>query len=134
MGDGSDKIQGVKGLGPKKLPKMFPELMGDQRINLDDIFEICEAKYKDHDIYARIILEFDRIKDNYKVMDLGNPMLDEAEKTYILEYMKEAPFKLDIPSFVKMYHEDGLGNILKDIEFWLRNNWAVLDRYNKAKK
>ena len=30
-------------------------------------------------------------------------------------------------------NEDGLGNILKDIEFWLRNNWIILDRYNKAK-
>lgn len=132
-GDGSDKIPGVKGLGPKKLPKMFPELFGDEKITLDKIFSICEAKHKEHLIYSRIIFDFENIERNKKVMDLENPMLDEAEKAYILEYMKAAPFKLDIPLFVKMYHEDGLGNILKDIEFWLRNNWTILDRYNKAK-
>jgi len=31
-GDGSDKIPGVKGLGPKKLPKMFPEFFHHQTI------------------------------------------------------------------------------------------------------
>ena len=134
MGDGSDKIPGVKGLGPKKLPKMFPQLFEDNICTLDDIFNTAKDNYEKHEIYCRVIMDYEKLKDNKKVMDLGNPMLDEAEKTYILEYMKEAPFKLDIPSFVKMYHEDGLGNILKDIEFWLRNNWAVLDRYNKAKK
>lgn len=133
MGDGSDKIQGVKGLGPKKLPKMFPELMGDQRINLDDIFEICEAKYKDHDIYARIILEFDRIKDNYKVMDLGNPILDSQEKEFILNSLKNSSFNLKVADFIMLYNEDGLGNILKNVEFWLRDNWTIIDRYNKAK-
>lgn len=134
MGDNSDKIPGIKGLGPKKLIKMFPQLFKDNLCTLDNIFDISKDNYEKHDVYCRVIMDYEKLKDNKKVMDLGNPMLDEAEKTYILEYMKEAPFKLDIPSFVKMYHEDGLGNILKDIEFWLRNNWAVLDRYNKAKK
>lgn len=133
LGDGSDKIQGIKGLGPKKLQKMFPELYKDEKIELDDIFKICEAKYKEHDIYARIILEFSRVKDNYKVMNLGNPILDSNEKDLIINYTKEPAYKLNIPTFIKLYNEDGLGNILKNIEFWLRDNWSIIDRYNKSK-
>jgi DNA polymerase-1 len=133
MGDGSDKIAGVKGLGAKKLPKMFPELFGDQSINLEDIFEICEAKYDKHIIYSRIIFNFDKLKNNQKIMNLGNPMLDDLEKEHILNFIKKSPYKLDIVSFVKMYHEDGLGNVLKNVDFWIRDNWTTIDRYNKAK-
>ena len=67
-------------------------------------------------------------------MDLGNPILDFQEKELILEHIKESAFKLDIPIFIKLYNQDGLGNVLKNIEFWLRDNWNIIDRYNKAKQ
>lgn len=134
MGDGSDKIPGVKGLGDKKLPKMFPELLGEQKITMDDLFEICEAKHKEHVIYSRIIFDFDKFINNHKVMDLGNPMLDDLEKEFILDTVKQAPYKLNMAEFIKLYHQDGLGNILKNVEYWLRENWDKIDRYNRAKQ
>ena len=133
MGDGSDKIAGIKGLGPKKLPKMFPELFTDDKITLNDIFEISKLKYEQHDIYCQIIINYEKLKDSYKVMNLGNPILDDQEKEFILDIAKSLAFKLDIPTFIKLYNQDGLGNILKNVEYWLRDNWNIIDRYNKAK-
>lgn len=133
MGDGSDKIPGIKGLGPKKLPKMFPQLFEDKSCTLDDIFDIAKENYEKHDVYCRIIMDFEKLKDSRKVMDLENPILDSKEKDFILNSIKEPAFKLDIPTFIKLYNQDGLGNILKNIEFWLRDNWSVIDRHNKAK-
>ena len=133
MGDGSDKIPGVKGLGPKKLPKMFPELLGNQTITLDDIFEICEAKYNQHVIYSRIIFEFDKLQNSNKIMDLSNPMLGDQEKDFILQCIKDSAYSLDIVTFLKLYNQDGLGNVLKNVDFWIRDNWMIIDRYNKAK-
>jgi len=133
MGDGSDKIPGVKGLGPKKLPKMFPELLGNQIITLDDIFEICEAKYNQHVIYSRIIFEFDKLQNSNKIMDLSNPMLGDQEKDFILQCIKDSAYSLDIVTFLKLYNQDGLGNVLKNVDFWIRDNWMTIDRYNKAK-
>jgi len=133
MGDGSDKIPGVKGLGPKKLPKMFPELFKDNLCTLDDIFEIAKDNYEKHDIYCRIIMDYEKLKDNKKVMDLGNPILDSKEKDFILDSLKSSSFKLNIAEFITLYNQDGLGNVLKNVEFWLRDNWNIIDRYNKAK-
>jgi len=133
LGDNSDKIEGVRGLGEKKLSKLFPELAGDEKLTLDDLYKICEQKHKEHVIYSKIIFDFDTLKKNYKVMNLSNPMLDDKEKECILNYVKESAYKLDIPTFIKLYTEDGLGNILKNVEFWLRDNWSIIDRYNKAK-
>ena len=45
LGDNSDKVPGVKGLGPKKLAKLFPEL-GEKPITLDDIFDISARSLK----------------------------------------------------------------------------------------
>ena len=112
---------------------MFPELFGDGEVTLDTLFDISEAKYKEHDIYSRIILNFEDIKRNYKVMDLGNPMLDDLEKEFILDIIKKPPFKLNMAEFIRLYNQDGLGNILKNVEYWLRDNWNIVDRYNKAK-
>jgi 5'-3' exonuclease len=133
MGDNSDKIPGIKGLGPKKLPKMFPQLFEDKACTLDDIFNIAKDNYEKHDVYCRIIMDYEKLKDSKKVMDLGNPILDSKEKDIILNYVKEPAFKLNIPTFITLYNEDGLGNILKNVEFWLRDNWTIIDRYNKAK-
>ena len=43
LGDNSDKIKGVKGLGQKGLLKKFPELI-EKDINWDDILNICKNK------------------------------------------------------------------------------------------
>jgi 5'-3' exonuclease len=134
MGDDSDKIPGVKGLGDKKLKKLFPELFGDQVITLEDIFNICESKYDQHVIYSRVIFDFDQLQKNQKVMNLGNPMLDDQEKFYILNYIKESSYQLNIAEFLSLYHEDGLGNILKNVEYWVRDTWDIIDRYNKSYK
>jgi len=133
MGDGSDKIKGIQGLGAKKLPKLFPELFEDKKITLDDLFKICEGKYDKHIIYSRIVFNSDDVKRNYKVMNLENPMLDDQEKLYILNCINSSPYKLNIVDFIKMYHEDGLSNVLKNIDYWLKDNWTILDRYNKTK-
>jgi len=133
MGDNSDKIPGVKGLGEKKLNKMFPELSNQQHITLEDIYEICESKYDKHIIYSRVILDFKSIKNNQRIMDLGNPILDENEKNQIKNIINEHAYKLDVYSFSKMYNQDGIGNVIKNVDFWLRDNFQIIDRYNKAK-
>ena len=39
------------------------ELLGDQKISLEDIHEICESKYDKHVIYSRVIFDFKTLKD-----------------------------------------------------------------------
>ena len=79
-------------------------------------------------------MDYQKLKDNKKVMDLSNPILDDKEKEFILDIVKSLAFKLNIPKFIELYNQDGLGNILKNIEYWLRDNWSIIDRYNKAKQ
>jgi len=134
MGDDSDKVGGVKGLGQKKLEKYFPELLGNEKLSMDHIYDICASRYKEHIIYCRALENFDNLRKANKIMDLSNPMMDESEKEFILEQIASPSYNLDIPTFTKLYNQDGLGNVLKNIDYWLRDNWVTIDRYNKTKK
>jgi DNA polymerase-1 len=130
LGDKSDQISGIKGLGEKGIFKKFPELQ-NQILTLEDIFDICENKYKEHVIYSRVILEQDNISKNYLIMNLSNPLLDDKEKQEIQDVIKSDTPKLNADVFLKMYTEDGLEKVFKDISWWLRNNFTTLNSFSK---
>ena len=125
MGDNSDKIRGVKGLGEKKLHKLFPEL-SKWEVSWQDILDICEKKFKEHVIYARIIQEVNELEKNYKIMDLSNPMMDKNDKTYIDGFVesKDLPYIPEV--FTSLYNEDELGGMIRNLDFWLRENFIKL--------
>ncbi len=125
LGDSSDKIKGVKGLGEKGLLKKFPEL-SERELTFDDIFEICEKKFKDHVVYARIIQGVDDLEKNYKVMDLSNPMMDENEKNYLDEVAKSKELNYIPEQFISLYNEDQLGGMIRNLDYWLKENFERL--------
>jgi len=120
MGDNSDKVKGVKGLGEKKLYKLFPEL-SEKDMSLDDIYNICEGKFKENVIYARIIQHIDDLEKNYKIMDLSNPMLDENDKKYLTQVVKTNEYNYLPDQFVAFYNEDKLGGMIRNVEFWVKD-------------
>ena len=125
MGDNSDKVRGVKGLGEKKLFKLFPELT-KWEVSWKDILDICEKKFKDHIIYARIIQEVDQLEKNYKIMDLSNPMMDKNEKEYLDGFVNNKELKYNPKLFTNLYNEDELGGMIRNLDFWLRENFIKL--------
>jgi len=120
MGDNSDKVKGVKGLGEKKLYKLFPEL-SEKDMTLDDIYKICENKFKENVIYARIIQHIEELEKNYKIMDLSNPMLDENDKKYLREVVKSKDYQYLPEQFVAFYNKDKLGGMIRNVEFWVKD-------------
>lgn len=129
MGDNSDKVAGVKGLGPKKLYKLFPEL-SEKDMTLDDIYNICESKFKENVIYARIIQNIDALERNYKIMDLSNPMLDENDKSYLYSVVESKELNYLPEQFIAMYNEDKLGGMIRNLEFWIKDIFDELNNNN----
>ena len=120
MGDNSDKIKGVKGLGEKKLRKLFPEL--SQRVmTLDDIFDLCESKLKEHVIYARVLQHSEDLRKGFKVMDLSTPLLSEKDKEYLTHVGETNEFEYLPEQFISFYNEDKLGGIIRNVEYWVKD-------------
>ena len=128
MGDASDKVPGIKGLGVKKLMKFFPEL-NERILTLDDLIEISTRKYKEHVIYSRVVFEEKNLRKNYKIMDLHNPMMDDLEKEYVEGLVKMDPPTLNQKPFLKFYQEDGLRHLIKNVDFWITNQWKTLNSF-----
>jgi len=128
MGDASDKVPGIKGLGVKKLMKFFPEL-NERILTLDDLIEISTRKYKEHVIYSRVVFEEKNLRKNYKIMDLHNPMMDDLEKEYVEGLVEMDPPTLNQKPFLKFYQEDGLRHLIKNVDFWITNQWKTLNSF-----
>jgi len=130
LGDVSDGVEGIKGLGNKGIFKKFPEL-SNQILTLDDLFSISTRKFKDHVVYSRIIFEKDRLKQNYKVMDLKNPMLDDNEKQILNELTTNVNISLDVKTFTQLSMDDGLESLIKNPELWVKNSFEELNSFIK---
>jgi len=128
LGDNSDKVPGVKGLGEKGLFKKFPELQ-TQVLTLDDIFDISARKFKDHIVYSRIVQEQSRLETNYKIMDLSIPLINDKQKEYIDELILEDTPDLNTETFMSFYNEDKLGGMIRNLETWLKDNFQQFKGY-----
>ncbi len=130
LGDNSDKIPGVKGLGEKGIFKKFPELQLTV-LSLDDIISISTRKFKDHVVYSRIVQDQERLRNSYKIMDLHNPMIDEKEIEYLNHLVKDDLPELNSKFFINLYEEDKLGGMIRNLEYWLRDNFSELKLYSE---
>ena len=133
MGDASDKVPGIKGLGDKKLSKLFPEL-GERIITLDEIIELSAQKHKENIIYSRVVFEENNLRKTTKIMDLHNPMMDDLEKKFIEDLISKNSPVLNVETFLRLYQEDGLRHLIKNPEFWINNQFRTLNSYNNDTK
>ena len=129
MGDKSDNIEGVKGLGPKKLPKIVPDLLTQTTLDLDFILE--HASKGEEPMHKRIVESADQLYLNKELMDLHNPPVSGELKLQIKRLI-EAPINLlSQNDFIMMYSDDQLGNAIKAPELWLREHFVKLNTLAK---
>jgi DNA polymerase-1 len=120
MGDNSDGITGIKGLGPKGLFKKFPEL-AERNLSFDDLIDIAEAKLKEHVVYARVLHDVPLLEDKHRVMDLSNPIMSDTDKMFIDKFVEKTHLNFFPETFVEMCNEDQIGNLIRNTDFWVRD-------------
>ena len=130
LGDASDKVAGVKGLGEKGIFKRFPELKTIP-LTLDDIFDISARKFKEHVVYSRILQDQNRLETNFKIMNLAKPMVDQRDITLINNLVESDLPELNSKNFMIMYEEDKLGGMIKNVDYWLKDNFLHFKGYKK---
>ncbi len=124
LGDNSDNIPGVKGLGIKTILSEWKSFTYDKNASLQDIYDHCETQLdqeKPKKIFAKILHNWNRVMTNFELMNLHNSTLDEKEIKYV-----EDIFKSDIPNlqtgvFLSLLDQDKIEGITKNTEGWLEN-------------
>lgn len=127
LGDSGDNVPGVKGIGEKTLLKLFPELAEENRYELKQLLEKCEneskPKYKD-------ILNFkSQLFVNEKLMDLHNPNIPEEDQAFLQQVVDNPKKDFNTMEFISLYHEDSLGESIRNVNQWLFDNFRQLSMY-----
>ena len=120
LGDNSDNLKGVKGLGIKTVVAEFPKLL-TEKTDLDYVFNVAEEKLEGKKIFAKIIHNWDKVTSNYEIMDLHATALDDKEKDTVKKALKEEVYKPHIGGFLSLLEEDNIEGITKNTVGWLDN-------------
>jgi len=129
MGDKSDNLPGVKGLGPKKLMKYFPELGGSKKFTLNEAYNKATEKVEEHGIYGNVHLFKKQLEINYELMSLEDIELLENDQQELDELIDTSPYNFNKAKFLGMYEKDLLGRGIPNTEFWLSEVFSYLQNY-----
>ena len=121
LGDNSDGLKGVKGLGIKTIVSQFPDLVTKPNMTLDYVFQVCEDNLEGKKIFSKIVHEWDKVETNYKLMNLHESVLDDNEKSTILNIVKEDIPDLQAGAFLHLLDNDKIEGVTKNTEGWLEN-------------
>ena len=122
LGDNSDNLPGVKGLGIKTILSEWKSFTYDPLASLNDIWDHCETQMegdKPKKIFAKIIHNWDRVLKNYELMNLHESVLDNSEKDTILELIKSPIPALQTGAFLHLLDQDQIEGVTKNTEGWL---------------
>ena len=120
LGDNSDNLQGVKGLGIKTIVSEFPKLL-TEKTDLNYVFKVAEEKLDGKKIFAKIIHSWDKVEQNFELMDLHETSLDDKEKQYVNDVFKQTIPDLQTGAFLHLMDQDKIEGITKNTEGWLEN-------------
>ncbi len=130
MGDTSDNLPGVKGLGPKKLYKLFPELTGDKKVTLKEIIQKGYDKHEENGIYGNVYNFRKQLEINEQLMSLENPNIPDYDIKKLDNLLEIEPYILNQARFLQLHSSDLLERqISPNVEFWIQNNFLYLTKY-----
>jgi len=125
LGDNSDNLPGIKGLGIKTILSEWKSFTWDSLASLQNVWDHCETQLevnkKPKKIFAKILHEWDRVEKNYELMNLHNSVLDLKEKDHILDIIKSEIPDLQTGAFLHLLDQDKIEGITKNTEGWLEN-------------
>jgi len=113
VGDKSDNIDGVDGLGLKTVAKRFPFLKENKSATFTDLLEHCEQRAEETNVkaYQKVLENEDILRRNYHMMQLYTPILSIDAKNIIRDTIKNPDCSFNKTELIKMMMKDGFGEI-----------------------
>jgi 5'-3' exonuclease len=128
MGDQSDNLPGVPGLGPKKLLKLFPILSENRKISLNEVLIYASERVNEHALYSSVIERRHQLEINKQLMDLQTIPLSDGNKIEIQQNFNNA-YSLNKNMFMQMYLVDKLNEGIPNTSNWLSQVFGGLDNF-----
>lgn len=129
IGDDSDNIDGLKGLGLKKLQKQLPILFNDEEISIDKIYDYCNTV--SNFTTEKILKEKDKLERNLKLISFRYQEYDKYSTMLIEQEIENKPYDFNMPAILKYILEDKINIFFKEPIPYFHKTWARLDNESK---
>ena len=127
IGDNSDNISGVDGIGDKTIKKRFPILTEDRLLTVEDLIKYATEQSPKIKIYQSLIAQEDIIRRNIQLMQLSDSNISSHSKLSIIDKLGEKVNKTSKIKFYSMLTEDKMTTAIKNVDMWLRDVTQKLD-------
>ena len=109
VGDKSDNLPGVPGIGFGRVTKFFPFLSEDEEFSASDLIKETKRLLEEKDSkFLQAILDNEAvINENYKIMQLYQPSLSYQRKNIVNNFLSEREKLFNLTGFKMMLAEDG---------------------------
>lgn len=120
VGDASDNLPGVPGIGFGRVVKFFPFLSEDEEYSAQDLFKATDDLLKEKKSkYLEAVLEHkDVIHENYKIMQLYQPSVSYQRRQMVENCLTDRDKHFNLTGFKLMLSEDGFMSL----------KWEVLEQ------
>ena len=132
IGDDSDNIPGVPGLGAKTIVSKFPKMNGSDILTVDEFIEYAKELYANNPkskLYARVVEAEADIRLFHQIMQLSDSGIPGHTKLRIIDSLQTKVEKLAKMKFHTMMIEDGMTNAIRNVEIWLKEITQKLDQF-----
>ncbi len=125
VGDKSDNLDGIRGVGLKTVAKAYPFLSENKSYLLDDVKDYSEHQEESNlKVYDKVLENLDLMWDNYSVMQLDTPLISIQTANTIADTFKSYKPMFNKTEFKKMMSIDGF--VATNLEcLWTRFNSLV---------
>ena len=110
VGDKSDNLDGIKGVGLPTVAKRLPFLVEEKTYMVGDIIEYCENSDLSLKAYENIVDGEETIRENYQLMQLYSPSISVQNKEKIKYVIRNTTLDFNKTLTNGMMLEDGISN------------------------
>lgn len=131
-GDASDNIPGVQGLGTKTLLERFPLISENKLVTLDEFFNYTTLQQQQNPkikLYTKVLESRSEVETYYKIVQLSESMISHSTRFKVLDMLNNSSNKLSKVKFYTMLNEDGMINVIRNVDLWIREVTQKLDRF-----
>lgn len=113
MGDASDNVKGIGGIGEKNTLKLFP-FLAERPVDLAEILRFSEENKESNPKYKSVLEKQEQIRENMKLMQLSHPIISPQSAIRIRTAATEQRPRFVFTEFKLELIRHGIGNVDPD--------------------